>query len=47
MLRHPPSDEQSDIHFEAEEDLYQSPTREIIVLKGSIKTVPLTKNRMF
>ena len=47
MLR-PSSDQPNDIVFEAEEDLYHnSPTRELLMLKGTIKIVPLTRNRMF
>ncbi|CDW74743.1 ankyrin repeat and fyve domain-containing protein 1 [Stylonychia lemnae] len=46
MLRHQ-SEQPSDIIFEAEEDLYQSPTKQILMLKGSERTVQLTKNRMF
>jgi hypothetical protein len=34
--------------FEAEEDLFHnSPSRELLMLKGSLKVVPLTRNRMF
>eukprot|EP00347_Sterkiella_histriomuscorum_P014120 403362092 len=46
MLRHT-SEQPQDIVFEAEEDLYQSPTKQILMLKGVSKSVPLTKNRMF
>ena len=47
MLRHS-SDQPQDIVFEAEEDLFHnSPGRELLMLKGSVKVIPLTRNRMF
>lgn len=48
MLRPQSVDQPQDIVFEAEEDLFHnSPSRELLMLKGSIKVVPLTRNRMF
>ncbi len=47
MLR-PSSDLPNEIVFEAEEDLFHnSPARELLMLKGTTKTVPLSRNRMF
>ena len=42
------SDQPQDIVFEAEEDLFHnSPGRELLMLKGSLKVIPLTRNRLF
>jgi hypothetical protein len=47
MLR-PSPDQPNDIVFEAEEDLFHnSPSRELLMLKGAIKVVPLSRNRIF
>jgi len=48
MLRASSTEQPNDIVFEAEEDLFHnSPARELLMLKGSVKVVPLTRNRMF
>lgn len=44
MLRHTQSDSPLDVVFEAEEDLYQSPAKQILMLKGSTRSVTLSKN---
>ena len=36
-----------DLVFEAEEDLYESPTGQILLLKHSSKVLALTRNRTF
>lgn len=44
----PSSDQPNDIVFEAEEDLFHnSPARELLMLKGTLKMVALSRNRMF
>jgi len=46
MLRHS-SEQPSDIIFQADEDLYQSPSGQIVMLKHSQEKVMITRNRMF
>ena len=46
MLR-PNSDSPLDIEFQAEENLFKSPSGQITMLKNACTMVPWTKNRMF